>query len=148
MVSDGTVFAVGGIEKLFDEARRNTKAKHEKWAKYYDRRRRDVHIKALKVKRNNVLVWRAGKRLTVSVHQVRLYHHMKSDEKEIRTSSSRYKSSNFEAVQRRSNESQYSWKNGSDKRREKKADHLSDHHPAFGQNQIEEPRSVDRRLWN
>ncbi|GFS78259.1 probable RNA-directed DNA polymerase from transposon BS [Trichonephila clavipes] len=45
MVSDGTEFAEGDIEKLFDEARRNTKAKHEKWAKYYDRRRRDVQIK-------------------------------------------------------------------------------------------------------
>ncbi|GFU52635.1 hypothetical protein TNCV_1688301 [Trichonephila clavipes] len=45
MVSDGTEFAVGDIERLFDEARRNTKPKHEKWAKYYDRRRRDVKIK-------------------------------------------------------------------------------------------------------
>ncbi|GFV76509.1 retrovirus-related Pol polyprotein from transposon 17.6 [Trichonephila clavipes] len=34
MVSDGTEFAVRGIEKLVDEVRRNTKAKHEKWAKY------------------------------------------------------------------------------------------------------------------
>ncbi|GFS99947.1 uncharacterized protein TNCV_4196321 [Trichonephila clavipes] len=108
------------FEKWFDEARRNTKAKHEKWAKYYDRRRRDVQIKVndwvlvkthplssaaqkgvakfkpkfegpyrvLEVKRNNLVVWRAGKRLTVNVDQVRLYHHRKSDEKEIRTSSS------------------------------------------------------------
>ncbi|GFT65141.1 uncharacterized protein TNCV_698351 [Trichonephila clavipes] len=45
MVSDGTEFAVGDIERLFDEARRNTKAKHENWAKYYDRRRHDVQIK-------------------------------------------------------------------------------------------------------
>ncbi|GFY08166.1 uncharacterized protein TNCV_1355791 [Trichonephila clavipes] len=45
MVSDGTEFAVGDIEKLFEEDRRNTKAKHEKWAKYYDRRRNDVQIK-------------------------------------------------------------------------------------------------------
>ncbi|GFT01411.1 retrovirus-related Pol polyprotein from transposon 297 [Trichonephila clavipes] len=45
MVSDGTEFAVGDIEKLFDEARRNTKAKQEKWAKYYYKRRRDVRIK-------------------------------------------------------------------------------------------------------
>ncbi|GFU91485.1 retrovirus-related Pol polyprotein from transposon 17.6 [Trichonephila clavipes] len=45
MVSDGTKFAVGNIEKLFDEARRNTKAKHDKWAKYYNQRRRDVRIK-------------------------------------------------------------------------------------------------------
>ncbi|GFV77770.1 hypothetical protein TNCV_1575181 [Trichonephila clavipes] len=45
MVSDGTEFAVVDIEKWFDEDRRNTKAKHEKWAKYYDKRRRDVQIK-------------------------------------------------------------------------------------------------------
>ncbi|GFX44596.1 uncharacterized protein TNCV_2637612 [Trichonephila clavipes] len=45
MVSDGTEFAVGDIERLFEKARRNTKAKHEKWEKYYNRRRRDVQIK-------------------------------------------------------------------------------------------------------
>ncbi|GFU69089.1 uncharacterized protein TNCV_4458161 [Trichonephila clavipes] len=45
MVSDGTEFAVGDIEKLFEDARRSTKAKHEKWEKYYNRRRRDVQIK-------------------------------------------------------------------------------------------------------
>ncbi|GFV70926.1 retrovirus-related Pol polyprotein from transposon 297 [Trichonephila clavipes] len=45
MVSDGTKFAVGDIERLFDEARQNTKAKQEKWAKYYNRHRRDVQIK-------------------------------------------------------------------------------------------------------
>ncbi|GFX66946.1 transposable element Tcb2 transposase [Trichonephila clavipes] len=36
---------VGDIEKLFEETRQNTKAKNKKWAKYYDRRRRDVQIK-------------------------------------------------------------------------------------------------------
>ncbi|GFX58116.1 uncharacterized protein TNCV_4048741 [Trichonephila clavipes] len=45
MVSDRTEFAVGDIEKLLDEARRNTKANHEKWAKYYNRRRRDARIR-------------------------------------------------------------------------------------------------------
>ncbi|GFS58172.1 uncharacterized protein TNCV_1411401 [Trichonephila clavipes] len=45
MVSDGTEFAVGDIERLFEEARRNTDTKHEKWKKYYDRRRHDVQIK-------------------------------------------------------------------------------------------------------
>ncbi|GFY32955.1 uncharacterized protein TNCV_2877041 [Trichonephila clavipes] len=45
MVSDGTEFAVGDIERLFEEARRNTKAKHEKWEKYYNRHKRDVQIK-------------------------------------------------------------------------------------------------------
>ncbi|GFV01040.1 uncharacterized protein TNCV_1009611 [Trichonephila clavipes] len=44
MVSDGAEFAVGDIEKLFDEARQNTKAKHGKGAKYYNKRRRDVQI--------------------------------------------------------------------------------------------------------
>ncbi|GFT08642.1 uncharacterized protein TNCV_662131 [Trichonephila clavipes] len=44
MVLDGTEFA-GDIEKLFDDARRNTKAKYEKWEKYYNRRRHDVQIK-------------------------------------------------------------------------------------------------------
>ncbi|GFW44470.1 transposon Ty3-I Gag-Pol polyprotein [Trichonephila clavipes] len=42
---DGTEFAVENIERLFDEARRNIKAKHEKWEKYYGRRRHDVRIK-------------------------------------------------------------------------------------------------------
>ncbi|GFX84838.1 transposable element Tcb1 transposase [Trichonephila clavipes] len=32
-------------EVLFEEARRNTKPEHEKWEKYYNRRRRDVQIK-------------------------------------------------------------------------------------------------------
>ncbi|GFT76860.1 uncharacterized protein TNCV_1066081 [Trichonephila clavipes] len=45
MVSDGVEFAVGDIERLFEEARRNTKAKHEKWEKYYNRHRRDAQIK-------------------------------------------------------------------------------------------------------
>ncbi|GFU11846.1 transposon Tf2-9 polyprotein [Trichonephila clavipes] len=47
MVSDGTELAVGDIERLFEEARRNTKTKHEKWEKYYYRRRRDVQIKCV-----------------------------------------------------------------------------------------------------
>ncbi|GFW67259.1 uncharacterized protein TNCV_2698691 [Trichonephila clavipes] len=45
MVPDGTEFAVGDIERLFEEARRNTETKHENWKKYYNRRRRDVQIK-------------------------------------------------------------------------------------------------------
>ncbi|GFX59371.1 uncharacterized protein TNCV_4633291 [Trichonephila clavipes] len=45
MVSDGTEFAVGDIERLFEEARRKTETKQEKWKKYYNRRRRDVQIK-------------------------------------------------------------------------------------------------------
>ncbi|GFW91452.1 retrovirus-related Pol polyprotein from transposon 412 [Trichonephila clavipes] len=95
MISDGTEFAVGDIERLFEEARRNTETKQEKWKKYYNRRRRDVQIKVndwvlvathplssatrklvakfkpkfegpyrvLDVKNNNVVIWKAGKRV-------------------------------------------------------------------------------------
>ncbi|GFS97211.1 uncharacterized protein TNCV_715631 [Trichonephila clavipes] len=146
MVSDGTEFAVGDIERLFEEARRNAKAKHEKWEKYYNRRRRDVQIKVndwvliethplssatkkavaklkpkfegpyrVEVKNNKVVIWKAGKKLTVNVDQVRIYRHRKCDETEIRTGSSdngslRDESSGFDRVQRRSNESQYGYK--------------------------------------
>ncbi|GFT29550.1 uncharacterized protein TNCV_3216211 [Trichonephila clavipes] len=87
MVSDGTEFAVGDIERLFEEARRNTKAKHEKWEKYYNRHRRDVQIK------------------------VKIYRHRKCDETEIGTGNSdngslHDESSGFDRVQRRSNKSQ------------------------------------------
>ncbi|GFW37202.1 uncharacterized protein TNCV_5021001 [Trichonephila clavipes] len=120
MVSDGTEFAVGDIERWFEEVRRNTKAKHEKWEKYYNRRRRDAQIKVndwvliathplssatrkvvakfkpkfegpfriLDVKNNNVVVWKAGKRLMANVDQVRIYRHRKCDETDIGTGSS------------------------------------------------------------
>ncbi|GFW81787.1 retrovirus-related Pol polyprotein from transposon 17.6 [Trichonephila clavipes] len=45
MVSDGTEFSVGDIERLFEEARRNTETKHENWKKCYNRRRCDAQIK-------------------------------------------------------------------------------------------------------
>ncbi|GFW18661.1 uncharacterized protein TNCV_1369151 [Trichonephila clavipes] len=94
MVSDGTEFAVGDIERLFEEAWRNTETKHEKWKKYYNRRRRDVQIK------------------------VRIYRHRKCDETEIGTGSSdngslRDESSGFDRVQRRSNDSRDGKKKGS-----------------------------------
>ncbi|GFV70818.1 uncharacterized protein TNCV_1947281 [Trichonephila clavipes] len=138
------------IERLFEEARRNTKAKHEKWEKYYNRRRRDVQIKVndwvliathplssatrklvpkfkpksegpyrvLVVKNNNKVVWKAGKRLTINVDQVRIYRHRKCNEAELRTGSSdngslRYESSGFDRLQRRSNESLDGKKKGS-----------------------------------
>ncbi|GFT15705.1 uncharacterized protein TNCV_4986131 [Trichonephila clavipes] len=115
MVSDGTEFVVGDIEKLFDQARRNTKAKHEKWEKYYNRRRRN----------NNLEVWKAGKRVTVNIDQVRLYHQRENDENEIRVgnsdnSGSRYQASSFEGVRLTSNWSQNSKNSGSGERREVK----------------------------
>ncbi|GFV20517.1 retrovirus-related Pol polyprotein from transposon 17.6 [Trichonephila clavipes] len=64
MVSDGTEFAVGDIERLFEEARRNTETKHEKWKKYYNRRRRDVQIKV------NDWVWVATHPLSSATRKV------------------------------------------------------------------------------
>ncbi|GFX11727.1 uncharacterized protein TNCV_4340721 [Trichonephila clavipes] len=159
MVSDGTEFAVGDIEILFEEARRNTETKQEKWKKYYNRRRRDVQIKVndwvlvathplssatrkvvakfkpkfegpyrvLDVKNNNVVIWKAGKRLTINVDQVRIYRHRKCDETEIGTGSSdngslRDESSDFDRVQQRSNESQDGKKEGSERGRHNKED--------------------------
>ncbi|GFV62202.1 uncharacterized protein TNCV_3075361 [Trichonephila clavipes] len=60
--------------------------------------------------------------LTVNVDQVRIYRHRKCDDMEIRTgssdsNSSRQESSSFDRVQRRSNESQYGRKKGSDVKR-------------------------------
>ncbi|GFW00200.1 retrovirus-related Pol polyprotein from transposon opus [Trichonephila clavipes] len=106
MVSDRTEFAVGDTERLFEEARRNTKTKHEKWEKYYNRHRRDVQIK------------------------VRIYRHRKCDETEIGTSNSdngslRDESSGFDRVQRRSNESRDGKKKGSEVKRELKEKELS-----------------------
>ncbi|GFX72232.1 uncharacterized protein TNCV_4551541 [Trichonephila clavipes] len=99
MVSDGTEIAVGDIERLFEEARRNTETKHENWKKYYNRRRRDVQIK------------------------VRIYRHRKCDKTEIGTGSSdngglRDESSGFDRVQRISNDSQDGKKKGSEVKRE------------------------------
>ncbi|GFV47746.1 uncharacterized protein TNCV_2653091 [Trichonephila clavipes] len=99
MVSDGTEFAVGDIERLFEKARRNTETKHENWKKYYNRRRRDVQIK------------------------VRIYRHRKCDETEIGTGNSdngslHDESSSFDRGQRRSNDSRDGKNKGSEVKRE------------------------------
>ncbi|GFU75485.1 retrovirus-related Pol polyprotein from transposon 412 [Trichonephila clavipes] len=44
-VTEDTRYVGRNIERLFDEARRNMRKKHKSWEKYYNRRRRDVHIK-------------------------------------------------------------------------------------------------------
>ncbi|GFU19494.1 uncharacterized protein TNCV_4371671 [Trichonephila clavipes] len=44
MMTDGAV-VVNNIEKLFKETRQNTRNKHEKWVKYYNRRKHEVNIK-------------------------------------------------------------------------------------------------------
>ncbi|GFV75325.1 retrovirus-related Pol polyprotein from transposon 412 [Trichonephila clavipes] len=123
MVSDGTEFAVGDIERLFEEARRNTETKQEKWKKYYNRRRRDVQIKV----NDWVLVathpLSSATRKVVAKFkpkfedQVRIYRHRKCNETEIGTGSSdngslRDESSGFDRVQRRSNDSRDGKKKG------------------------------------
>ncbi|GFW30814.1 uncharacterized protein TNCV_4089341 [Trichonephila clavipes] len=132
---------------------KHTKAKHEKWEKYYNRHKRDVQIKmndwvlvathplssatrkvvakfkpkfegpyrVLDVNNNNVVIWKAGKRLMINVDQVRIYRHRKCDETEIGTGSSDNSSlhdeaSGFDRVQRRSNESQDGKKKGSEEK--------------------------------
>ncbi|GFY20209.1 uncharacterized protein TNCV_208411 [Trichonephila clavipes] len=117
MVSDGTEFAVGDIEKLFEEARRNTETKQEKWKKYYNRRRRDVQIKM------NDWVFVAAHPLSSATRKVRIYRHRKCDKTEIGTGSSdngslRDESSGFDRVQRRSNDSRDGKKKGSEVKRE------------------------------
>ncbi|GFT20209.1 uncharacterized protein TNCV_4060221 [Trichonephila clavipes] len=79
--------------------------------------------RVLDVKNNNVVIWKAGKRLTINVDQVRIYRHRKCDETEIGTGSSdngnlRDESSGFDRVQRRSNESRDGKKKGSEVKRE------------------------------
>ncbi|GFX41460.1 uncharacterized protein TNCV_3490001 [Trichonephila clavipes] len=129
MVSDGTEFAVGDIERLFEEARRNTETKHENWKKYYNRRRRDVQIKV----NNWVLVathpLSSATRKVVAQFkpkfedEVRIYRHRKCDETEIGTGNSDNgslcdESSGFDKVQRRSNDSRDGKKKGSEVKRE------------------------------
>ncbi|GFY11942.1 uncharacterized protein TNCV_4974421 [Trichonephila clavipes] len=155
MVSDGTEFAVGDIERLFEEARRNTETKNENWNEHYNRRRRDVQIKVnywvlvathplssatrkvvakfklkfespyrvLDVKNNNVVIWNAGKTLTINIDQFRIYRHRKWDETGIGTGSSDNgslsdESIGFDRVQRRSNDSRDGKKKGSEVKHE------------------------------
>ncbi|GFV40553.1 retrovirus-related Pol polyprotein from transposon opus [Trichonephila clavipes] len=73
--------------------------------------------RVLDVKNNNVVIWKAGKRLTINVDQVRIYRHRKCDETEIGTGSPdngslRDESSGFDRVQRRSNDSRDGKKQG------------------------------------
>ncbi|GFX88681.1 uncharacterized protein TNCV_833111 [Trichonephila clavipes] len=123
MVSDGTEFAVGDIEILFEEARRNSETKHENGRNIIIHVGVMCKLRVLDVKNNNVVICKAGKRLTINVDQVRIYRHRKCDETEIGTGSSyngrlRDESSGFDRVQRRSNDSRDCKKKGSEVKRE------------------------------
>ncbi|GFX69901.1 uncharacterized protein TNCV_4392541 [Trichonephila clavipes] len=124
MVSEGTEFAVGDIERLIEEARRNTETKHEKWKKYYNRRRRDVQIKV------NDWVLVATHPLSSATRKVVAkfkpkFEGPKCDETEIGTGSLdngnlRDESSGFDRVQRRSNDLRDGKKKGSERGRHNK----------------------------
>ncbi|GFS60245.1 retrovirus-related Pol polyprotein from transposon 17.6 [Trichonephila clavipes] len=119
MVSDGTEFAVNDWVLVtthpLNSATRKVVAKFKpKFEGPYT---------VLDVKNKNVVIWKAGKRLTINVDQVRIYRHKKCDETEIGTGSSdngslRDESSGFNKVQRRSNESRDGKKKGSEVKRE------------------------------
>ncbi|GFW10511.1 retrovirus-related Pol polyprotein from transposon 17.6 [Trichonephila clavipes] len=44
-VAEGAEYVGRNIEKVFDEARQNTRKQHKNWGKYYNRKRREVNIK-------------------------------------------------------------------------------------------------------
>ncbi|GFS56972.1 retrovirus-related Pol polyprotein from transposon 17.6 [Trichonephila clavipes] len=126
MVSDGTKFAVNDWVLVpthpLSSATRKVVAKFK--PKF------EGPYRVLDVKNNNVVIWKAGKRLTINVDQVRIYRHRKCDETEIGTSSSengnlRDESSGFDRVQRRSNESRDGKKKGSEVKRELEGKGLS-----------------------
>ncbi|GFX52689.1 retrovirus-related Pol polyprotein from transposon 412 [Trichonephila clavipes] len=104
MVSDGTEFAVNDWVLVathpLSSATRKVVAKFK--PKF------EGPYRVLDVKNNNVVIWKAGKRLTINVDQVRIYRHRKCDETEIGTGNSDNgslcdESRGFDRVQRRSN---------------------------------------------
>ncbi|GFW50946.1 retrovirus-related Pol polyprotein from transposon 297 [Trichonephila clavipes] len=73
-VAEDTKYVGRNIERLFDEARRNMRNKHKSWEKYYNRRRRNVHIKV------NDLVLIQTHFLSAAVRkQVRVYRPHQTD---------------------------------------------------------------------
>ncbi|GFU64721.1 uncharacterized protein TNCV_876441 [Trichonephila clavipes] len=119
MVSDGTELAVNDWVLVathpLSSATRKVVAKFK--PKFED------SYRVLDVKNNNVVIWKAGKKLTINVDQVRIYRYRTCDETEIGTGSSdngslRDESSGFDRVQRRSNESRDGKKKGSEVKRE------------------------------
>ncbi|GFX27318.1 uncharacterized protein TNCV_3341301 [Trichonephila clavipes] len=88
--------------------------------------------RVLDARNNNVVIWKAGKRLAINVDQVRIYRHRKCDEIEIGTGSSLSdngslgdESNDFDRVQQRSNESRDGKKKGSEVKSESEEKGLS-----------------------
>ncbi|GFT64590.1 uncharacterized protein TNCV_649661 [Trichonephila clavipes] len=86
LVTDSAEYVGGNIEKLFDEAMPNMQRQHKTWARYYNRKRRAVRMKVndfvlsvLEVQNNNLNIWKRGRRVTVNVDQVQIYHPRNSE---------------------------------------------------------------------
>ncbi|GFS69551.1 retrovirus-related Pol polyprotein from transposon 297 [Trichonephila clavipes] len=73
-VTEDTKYVGRNIERLFDEARRNMRKKHKSWEKYYNRRRRDVHIKV-----NDLVLIQTHFLSAAGRKQVRVYRPRQTD---------------------------------------------------------------------
>ncbi|GFU15964.1 uncharacterized protein TNCV_2368891 [Trichonephila clavipes] len=73
-VTEDTKYVGRNIERLFDEARRNMRKKHKSWGKYYNRRRRDVHIKV-----NDLVLIQTHFLSAAGRKQVRVYRPRQTD---------------------------------------------------------------------
>ncbi|GFV87226.1 uncharacterized protein TNCV_5114441 [Trichonephila clavipes] len=102
-VTEGAEYVGGNIQKLFDEARQNMRKKHMTWEnrirrvvniKVNDLVLVQTHFmsaagrrvvgkfmpkfegpyRVLEVRNNNLIIWKKGKRVTVNIDQVRVYH--------------------------------------------------------------------------
>ncbi|GFX71573.1 uncharacterized protein TNCV_2695611 [Trichonephila clavipes] len=71
---EDTKYVGRNIERLFDEARRNMRKKHKSWEKYYNRRRRDVHIKV-----NDLVLIQTHFLSAAGRKQVRVYRSRQTD---------------------------------------------------------------------
>ncbi|GFW78489.1 retrovirus-related Pol polyprotein from transposon 412 [Trichonephila clavipes] len=73
-VTEDAKYVGRNIERLFDEARRNMQNKHKSWEKYYNLRRRDVHIKV-----NDLVLLQTHFLSAAGRKQVRVYRPRQSD---------------------------------------------------------------------
>ncbi|GFY27967.1 retrovirus-related Pol polyprotein from transposon 297 [Trichonephila clavipes] len=79
-VTEGAEYVGGNIVKLFDEARQNMWKQHKTWEKYYNRKRRGVNIKSVGSSSEQQFDHlKRGRRVTVNIEQVRIYHPRQSD---------------------------------------------------------------------
>ncbi|GFT02630.1 uncharacterized protein TNCV_1488221 [Trichonephila clavipes] len=74
-VAKGAEYAGRNIEKLFVEARQNMRKQHKTWENTIIGKGERV----LEDRNNNLIIWKKGKRVTVNIDQVRVYHPRQSN---------------------------------------------------------------------